>query len=515
MMKKMAQMILSMRRIGKMFSGVTVLENVSLDLYPGEVHILAGENGAGKSTLMKILAGIHTDYQGEIHIHQELVRFKSPQHAAQHGIAVIHQEMSLIGSMNVSDNIFLGRELAGPAGWMNYREQNRRTQKLLLELGLNLDLDITNPVADYPVSIQQMIEIAKALAFDARIIIMDEPTSALAEPEVKKLFAIIDNLKARGCAIVYISHKMEEIYAIADRITVLRDGRYISTAPADELPQNKLIEWMIGRELTEQFPQRLSEIGPCKLQVRSLSIPDSAGTPRLAADRLSFEVHAGEIVGLAGLQGSGNSEVLHGLFGDFGPLFGAQIDINGREYEIDSPGHAIQCGLALLTNDRKENGLVLGMNVLQNTTLASLKKFSPNGWLRPSDEIAAAQRQAKKLSLRAAGLDVEVQTLSGGNQQKVVLAKWLETQPQVLLLDEPTRGVDVGAKHEIYKLMNDLTAQGMAILLITSEMPELLAMSDRILVLHRGRITAQFTQEQATQEKILRAAMGETALPEE
>jgi len=513
MMENSTQVILSMRRIGKSFSGVTVLENVCLDLYAGEVHILAGENGAGKSTLMKILAGIHTEYEGEILLHDRAVRFRSPQHAAQQGISVIHQEMSLIGSLNVSDNIFLGRELAGPAGWMDYRRQNQKTQKLLGELGL--ELDPATPVGDFPVSVQQMIEIAKALAFDARIIIMDEPTSALAEPEVKKLFGIIDNLKARGCAIVYITHKMEEIYEIADRITVLRDGRYIGTAPAEELPQSKMVEWMIGRELTEQFPQRQSQIGPCKLHVRSLSIPDPAGTPRLAADRLSFEVHAGEIVGLAGLQGSGNSEVLHGLFGDFGPLPEAQIQINESEYVIDTPGHAIRSGLALLTNDRKENGLVLGMNVLQNTTLASLKKFSPSGWLRPSDEIAAAQRQAKKLSLRAAGLEVEVQTLSGGNQQKVVLAKWLETQPQVLLLDEPTRGVDVGAKHEIYKLMNDLTAQGMAILLITSEMPELLAMSDRILVLHRGRLTAAFTRQQATQEKILRAAMGETGLAEE
>jgi ABC-type sugar transport system ATPase subunit len=504
---KPAEKLLLMQGIGKSFSGVKVLENVNFDLYSGQVHVLAGENGAGKSTLIKILAGVHTEYEGHILLADNIVKFKSPHDATRYGISAIHQEMSLVPAMTVSDNIFLGREVTNSRSLIDYRLQNSKAKKVLNDLGL--DLDVTAAVENYPIAVQQMIEIAKALALQSRIIIMDEPTSALTDPEVNKLFQIIEDLKSRRCGIIYISHKLEEIYRIADRITVLRDGKHVGTESASALPQKKLVQWMVGRQISEQFPPRRPRPGGCKLKVENFSLPDPAGSPRLAVQNVSFEVHGGEIVGLAGLQGSGKSQLLQGLFGIYGKSPKGDCFTNGRKYEIHSPQHAIRSGLALLTNDRKATGLVATMKVVHNITLASLRDFSPAGWLMPNKEAIAAQNRTTSLHIKAGSFEDEISTLSGGNQQKVALAKWLETTPQVLLLDEPTRGVDVGAKHEIYKLMNQWTDQGLAIVLITSEMPELLAMSDRILVLHRGRLVASFDSKQATQEKILRAAMGQ------
>ena len=507
---KNAEKLLFMRGIGKSFSGVKVLENVGFDLYSGEVHALAGENGAGKSTLIKILAGVHTEYEGTIDLSGGIVKFKSPHDANRHGISAIHQEMSLVPTMSVVDNIFLGREKTNSRCCVDYRSQNKKAKKLLDDMGL--DLDVTAAVGLYPIAVQQMVEIAKALAFESRIIIMDEPTSALTDPEVKKLFEIIENLKSRGCGIIYISHKMEEIYRIADRITTLRDGKHVGTAPACDLPAEKLIHWMVGRRISEQFPQRSPSTGACKLRVDGFSLADSTGLARMLVEDVSFEVCAGEILGLAGLRGSGKSELLHGLFGAYAKLPQGSVMIDERKYEMCSPLHAIRSGLALLTNDRKATGLVLTMKVVHNITLASLRNFSPRGWLMPAREAAAAEKRTVSLRIKAASCHDEINTLSGGNQQKVALAKWLETKPRVLLLDEPTRGIDVGAKNEIYRLMNQWTAEGMAIVLITSEMPELLAMSDRILVMHRGKVTAKFSRQQATQEKVLRAAMGQIGI---
>ena len=499
--------VLRMSSIGKVFDTTRVLEGVNFSLRRGEVHILAGENGAGKSTLIKILAGVHTEYEGEIVLDGAPVRFRSPQHANRHGISVIHQELSLIPSMTVADNIFLGRERSGPAGWMRFADQRAHCAELLGQLGLNVSPN--RFAGEYPISAQQTIEIAKALAFDARILVMDEPTSALTEPEVERLFETIAGLKTRGCGIVYITHKMEEIYRIADRITVLRDGRPIGTANAEDLPRQKLVHWMVGREVDEHFPRHTPQHGGPLLEVRDFVVPDPGGLPHAVVDGVSFELRAGEILGLGGLQGSGASELMRGLFGAYGKTCRGGAVLCGAPFRPSSPSDSIRRGMALLTNDRKSTGLVLDMPVEQNITLASIPKYSPGYWLRYGWERVAAVRHQEGFGIRAATVAQPVRTLSGGNQQKVVLAKWLETGPRVLLLNEPTRGVDVGAKQEIYTLMNQWTAKGIAILLITSEMPELLALSDRIVVMHRGRVTAEFESGEGTQERVLQAAMGD------
>lgn len=499
--------LLQMNGISKSFSGVRVLSEVHFDLRRGEVHILAGENGAGKSTLIKILAGVHGADEGSVRIEGVPVRFRDPHEAWKNGIAVIHQESSLVGPMSVADNIFLGREQSRRGGWVDQARHHERAMALMQEL--DLELDVSRPVEEFPLALRQMIEIAKAIAFDARIIVMDEPTSALNGPEVERLFAIVSSLKARGCGIIYISHKMEEIYRIADRISVLRDGRYIGTAAAADLPQSELIRWMVGRELSQQFPRKLAAPGGEKMAFEHVSVFSPTGQASVQINDVSFVVRKGEILGIAGLQGSGNSELLNGVFGTYGPCVQGTIRLNGRPFVPGSPAKSLRQGLALMTNDRKESGLVGGMDLVGNMTLAALQKFSAGGWLRPGLEFEAAGRRFSSLQLKYSALGQDVMELSGGNQQKVVLAKWLETSPDVLFLDEPTRGVDVAVKHEIYDLMNRLTEEGRAIILITSEMPELLAMADRILVMAGGRITAEFSKDEATQERILNAAMEE------
>jgi ribose transport system ATP-binding protein len=499
--------LLQMEDITKSFSGVKVLEGVFFDLNPGEVHVLAGENGAGKTTLIKILAGVHTDFEGEIRLNGRPVRFKNPHDAAESGISAIHQDMSLINAMTVVDNIFLGREHTRANVWMDYRAQKEKAQKLLVQLGIDANLNF--PVEEYPVSVRQMIEIAKALAYDARIIIMDEPTSALNELEVKRLFQIILDLKQKNYGIIYISHRLEEIYEISDRISVLRDGKHIGTARADDLSPQELIRWMVGREIHQQFPDRTPAKGEERLRLDDIYLPDPTGTKEWVVEDLSLSLHEGEILGIAGLRGSGKSELFHGLFGTYGKSMVGTVRLDGAPFKAQSPIHSIKHGLVLLTNDRKGTGLVLPMDIIRNISLSSLSAYSPAGWMQTHKEKIAAQSHIEAFGIKAQSIHQEVETLSGGNQQKVVLAKWLETGPKVLLLDEPTLGVDVGAKHDIYKLMNQWTAQGMAILVITSELPELLALSDRIVVMHRGRITAEFKKNEATQEKIIQAAMGE------
>jgi ABC-type sugar transport system ATPase subunit len=499
--------LLRMEHITKSFSGVKVLEDVFFDLNPGEVHVLAGENGAGKTTLIKILAGVHTDFEGEIRLNGQSIRFKNPHDAAESGISAIHQDMSLINTMTVVDNIFLGREHAHANVWMDYRTQKDKAQKLLAQLGIDANLHL--PVEEYPISVRQMIEIAKALAYDARIIIMDEPTSALNELEVKQLFQIIQDLKQKRYGVIYISHRMDEIYEISDRITVLRDGKHIGTAKTENLSPQELIRWMVGREINQQFPDRTSTAGGERLRVENLYLPDPTGTKEWVVEDVTLSLKAGEILGIAGLRGSGKSELFHGLFGTYGKSVDGLVRLDGESFKIHSPGQSINHGLVLLTNDRKGTGLVLPMNIIRNISLSSLKAYSPGGWMQIQKEKNAAQDHIEAFGIKAQSMHQEVETLSGGNQQKVVLAKWMETHPKILLLDEPTLGVDVGAKHDIYTLMNQWTEQGMAILLITSELPELLAMSDRIMVLHRGRITAELPKAEATQEKIIHAAMGD------
>jgi ABC-type sugar transport system ATPase subunit len=513
--------LIQLSGIGKSFGPTRVLDGVSFDLLAGEVHLLAGENGAGKSTLIKVLAGIHPDYDGAIELEGRRLRFATPQEANRAGISVIHQEMSLVDAMSVADNIYLGREPAKAGGWwLDRRTLLARALEICRQLDLDFEADdMERPVEQFSLSVKNRIEIAKALSFDARVLVMDEPTSALNRAEVEKLFRLVETLKARGCGIIYISHKMEEIYRISDRITVLRDGRWVGTASKAECPQEKLVQWMIGREMKQYFPprpERSLRVGAKApaLELRDFRVPNPVPQRPDAICGVSLAVRPGEIAGLAGLQGSGSSELLHGLFGAYGAVCGGEVRLGGEPFAPGSPREAIRRGLAFLTGDRKATGLVLGMSVQHNVTLAALPRFSPAGLLRPEAERGAAEREAKALRVRLASVDQAAGTLSGGNQQKVVLAKWLQTEPRVLLLEEPTRGVDVGAKHEIYELMNAWTAQGMAIVMISTELPELLGMCDRIIVLHRGSITAGFDRGNATPEKILAAAMGAEATGE-
>jgi ABC-type sugar transport system ATPase subunit len=504
------RLLLHMRGISKSFSGQPALAGVDFELRAGEVHILAGENGAGKSTLIKILAGVHTDYEGEIELDGRPVRPRSTHEAARHGVSVIHQELSLIPSMSVSDNVALGRENTGALGQLRFRSQEEACRSHLRLLGL--DIDPRRRVEEHPLPVQQAIEIAKALSADARILVMDEPTSALTETEAERLFALVEGLAERGCGIVFISHKLDEIYRIGNRITVLRDGFKVGTSDAVDLSRSDLIRWMVGREITERFPEHQASARGPRLEVEGFTVPDRSGRPKPAVDRASFQVRSGEVLGFGGLAGSGASELFQGLFGAFGGAPSGRVLLDGREYPVRTPGHAIRHGLALLTNDRKTTGLVLSMSVARNITLASLPEFSPRLWLEEDRERGCAERRRQELGIRAAAVDQPVASLSGGNQQKVALAKWLETEPRVLLLDEPTRGIDVGAKHEIYNLMREWKERGLAILLITSELPELLGLSDRIVVMHGGRVTAELDRSEASQERVLEAAMGRIGL---
>ena len=501
--------LIRMENITKRFGRVAVLNDVQFEVRAGEVHVLAGENGAGKSTLVKILGGVHTDFAGRLEICGHPVRPRTPHEANLLGVAVIHQELSLIGPMSVADNIFLG-QMQTRSGLVRDKFQLEHAKECVRRLGL--DIDVREPVESFPIAVQQLIEIAKALARNARVIIMDEPTSALNAPEVEQLFTLVQSLKKRGCGIVYISHKFEEIERLADRITVLRDGCWIGTAPVNELPIPKLIEWMVGRKIEEFAPRAALQAGSERLRLENFSVFPRGFRSNAAVQEVSLAIRAGEIVGLAGLQGSGASELFHGLFGDYGSGTCGEVFLDRTRVQITSPRQAIDAGMALLTNDRKATGLVLSLSVAANATLAGLREISPIGWLRDERERQAVERIVAPMNLRAASLDMEVGALSGGNQQKVAIAKWLQIKPKLLLLDEPTRGIDVAAKRDIYHLMNEWTARGAAILLITSEMPELLALSDRIIVMHRGRLTAEFSRENATPELVIAAAMGSKTL---
>jgi len=526
----MPEKLVQLSGIGKRFGANRVLENVSFDLAAGEVHVLAGENGAGKSTLLKILAGVYPDFEGSIEVAGRAVRFANPLEANRHGIAVIHQELSLVDSMSVADNICLGRESTSGAGWwLARRRQIERAREVCSRLDLEFSsADLLRPVEQFPLSVKNRIEIAKALAGDARILVMDEPTSALNRTEVDKLFALMENLKRRGCGLVYISHKMEEIYRVADRITVLRDGRWVGTAPAAECPEPKLIRWMMGRELAAESALGLPAValakegttratGPkaiqdggekIRLDLRNFRVPSSEPDRPDAVRGLSIAVAPGEIVGFAGLQGAGIAELFRGLFDAAGASCTGEIEIDGETFRPNGPADSIRRGLAYVGADRKATGLVLGMSVANNVSLASLRTVSPGGVLRSDLERRQAERCVAALHIRLDSIGQEAGTLSGGNQQKVVLAKWLETRPRIMLLEEPTRGVDIGGKHEIYTLLRRLAEEGLAILFTSTEMPELLGLCDRIAVLHRGELMATFDRRAATPEKILAAAMG-------
>ena len=491
--------LLETDEITKSFPGVLALDSVDFDIDRGEVHALVGENGAGKSTLMHILSGALLPDSGKIRMEGKPVRFRSPREAEAAGVSIIHQELSLVPHMSVAENIFLGhtpRTAIGSIAWKKLYS----SAKTLLET-LELDIDVRAPLASFPIGIQQMIEIAKALSQEASLIIMDEPTSSLSENEADHLFGLIRQLKERGKGIVYITHRMEEIFRIADRITVLRDGRRVGTDTAKNLPGRNMISWMVGREKDSFYSRSQNRPGRKVLDVKNLSVAGS-GPHAQGVDNVSLSLRAGEIVGLAGLRGSGSSEFMGALFGRYGRRSSVEsMESNGTAARIIRQRDAIRHGIALLTNDRKTSGLVMPMSVAKNITLASQEKARRFGLLFKAAEKTLAEPLRKRLDIRVPTLDSEVWSLTGGNP------KWLLTGPGVFLLDEPTRGIDVGAKAEIYRLMNEWTADGKAILLISSELPELIAMSDRIVVMRQGRVSATLSGEEATPENVMAAAV--------
>ena len=499
--------LLEMREITKSFPGVRALDGVTFDLRAGEIHALVGENGAGKSTLMKVLGGVypHPDYGGEIFIDGEPVRFRSVRDADAAGVAIVYQELSLIKDMTVAENIFLGRE-PRRFGVVRWDELHKNSGRLLDDL--HLRIDPRTPVRNLGIGQQQLVEIAKALSQDARILVLDEPTAALTGAEVETLARILDNLRARGVGMVYISHKLEEVFRLSDRITVLRDGRTVGTDATYALDERRVIALMVGREVGDIFPKADHWPGETVFEARHVTVEDPNVSGKLLVDNVSFSVRRGEVLGIAGLMGAGRSDLLMAVFGAHAGRTTGELFVEGRPVSITSPAQAIRLGLGFVTEDRKRFGLVLEQTILNNMTLASLPRVSGRFVTDADAEAAEGSRAARDLRIKANNVWTIAGTLSGGNQQKVVLAKWLLTNPRVLFLDEPTRGIDVGAKQEIYTQISRLAREGLAIVLVSSELPEVLGLSDRILVLHEGRAAGEFTRAEATAEAVMACATG-------
>lgn len=497
--------MLEIRAVSKSFPGVQALRNVSFDVQTGEIHALVGENGAGKSTLMKILSGVYTDYTGEVVLDGAPLALRNPHDAQRHGIGIIHQELNLVAELTVAENIFLGRELHTRFGGIDSQRMERETTELLNRFNLSIPPD--RPVKWLRVGEQQLAEVAKALALHTRLLILDEPTSALSEAEIDRLFTVIGSLKQQGVTMIYISHKLDEIFRIADRVTVLRDGECIGTRPVQETAPHELIRMMVGRPLKDLFPKETVSAGEEVLRVENLSLAADLRQGSRSLNGISFVLRRGEIVGVAGLMGAGRTELLETLFGVYPPRrVGGHIYVAGCEQHFGSPADAIAAGLAFVTEDRKNQSLIVKLPVSENMTLAALNRFLSAGFLRLRAEAAAVQTAIQQLHIKTPSSAAGVDTLSGGNQQKVALAKSLLTHPRVFLLDEPTRGIDVGAKAEIYTLVSRLAHEGAAVLMASSELPEILAMCDRVLVLCEGELTAELTRAEATQERIMEAA---------
>ena len=495
------QPILVMEHISKSFPGVKALDDVHLSVRPGSVHALMGENGAGKSTLMKVLIGMYAADSGTITFKGKPVEIRDTETALKLGISMIHQELSPVPYMSVSENIFLGREPTR-MGFVDKKAMVTQTRALLKRL--EIDIDPTVKMRDLSIANTQIIEIAKAISYDSSLIIMDEPTSAITDREVAHLFRMIRSLKEKGVAIIYITHKMDEVFKISDEITVFRDGKHIATVPAATTTRNNLISMMVGRELTSIFPKQDAPIGEVVLSVRNL-------TRKGIVRDVSFDLRRGEILGLAGLMGAGRTEVIEGIFG-IRKIDSGEISVKGKRVEIRSPSDAIAHGMALLTEDRKITGIMGVLPVRDNMMVASLDAFSSStGFLRKRQIQETCVQERSRLDIKTPSMDQLVKLLSGGNQQKVLVSRWLLTTPDILILDEPTRGIDVGAKAEIHRLMSRLANEGKAILMISSELPEVLGMSDRVLVMHEGRLAGIFDRKDATQESIMQAATGNNA----
>jgi D-xylose transport system ATP-binding protein len=500
-----SEALLEMRGISKEFSGIRALNLVSFNVRPGEIHALCGENGAGKSTLMKILAGFypHRSYSGEVFIRGQAQEYRGIRDSERAGIAIIHQELSLIPEMSIGENIFIGREpsFLGVIDWNKLYAQT----KLLLD-SVGLKVNPKTPVKLLGIGQQQLVEIAKALSQNPSILVLDEPTSALAKGEIETLLKLLKALKGRGVSCILISHKLNEVLDVADRITILRDGRAVKTLERPEATQENIISHMVGRELKDFYPRLVRKIGSVIFEVKNLTVENPSIPGKYILNDVGFKVRRGEILGISGLMGAGRTELLQSIFGVRLGKTKGDIFLNGQSLKVSSPHDAIKNGLSLLPEDRKHHGLVLEDTVAKNMSMAGLSRISRAGVVSVQKEKLYALQQLKNLHIKAPSIEAPVKSLSGGNQQKVVISKCLMTKPTVLFLDEPTRGIDVGAKAEIYQLMNELAAQGLAIVMVSSELPEILGVSDRIVVMSEGRVSGEFSIGEATQEKIMAQA---------
>ena len=505
-MENQPNILLEAKNITKKFGGITALNNVNLQVHTGKVNAIVGENGAGKSTLMKILSGVYSEYEGALFLNGEQVNFNNPKEAMQKGIAIIHQELNLIPYLSITENIFLGRELQNEFGILDSKQMHKKTEALLERLHCKL-----NPktlVSDLRVGEQQLVEIAKALLEEAKLVIMDEPTSAISDSEIEVLFKIISSLKAQNVSILYISHKLDKLRLIADRFIGLRDGNTVGTIEnAKEAQRDDLIRLMVGRDLKNKYQKDTVTLGEEVLRVENISLPKLNNKSTYLLKDINFGLKKGEVLGIFGLMGAGRTELLETIFGVHAHVMSGSVFIDNKEVKIKSVRDAIKNGLGLVPEDRKEDGLVLQMNVCKNISMASVDEVVKNGFLNNRLETLLSKKYIEALRIKTASEKQLSRNLSGGNQQKIVLSKWLATTPKVLFLDEPTRGIDVNAKNEIYHLINKLAKDGLGLVVVSSELPEIMAISDRILVLSNARITGEFNQTNATEEAIMKAAI--------
>jgi ribose transport system ATP-binding protein len=498
---------ITMTGINKSFSGNQVLKNAEIDIAEGEIHALMGENGAGKSTLMKILTGVYTRDSGEVLVNGTPVNYTHPKQAEEAGIVFIYQELNSVPDLTVRENLFLGKEIHGKFGILDKAAMDKKARQVLDRLGVSIPVDRT--MSELSVGQQQMIEIAKALLVDAKVIIMDEPTAAMTLEETRVLFRVLRELKEKGVSTIYISHRMEEIFEICDRVTVLRDGQFIGTKKVSETDMDSLIKMMIGREIGERYPARHSKIGDTMLEVKDF-------TKKGVFQNVSFSVRAGEVLGVSGLIGAGRTEIMQSIFG-YLPRDGGTLLIRGKEVSVHSPEQAISYGIGFITEDRKTEGLMLEKSIRENVSLTNLGRISDHSVIDKKKDMELARKAVQELTIRCSGPEESCDSLSGGNQQKVIFSKWIFTEPKILILDEPTRGVDVGAKKEIYNIINTLAEKGVAVIMVSSELSEILGMSDRVMVIHEGHMagilnnrpeTAAAGEKMASQENIMTLATG-------